>query len=353
MLAPRSTSTEELSIDMPVHPSAEPSDFILSLPKAELHLHLEGCIAPETLLELSRRNDPASGLAPLDASAVARLYSYRDFPEFLLAFKAVTQRLRTAADYELVVYRMMERLAAENVLHAEVFVSVGIVLWRGEDFAPLFAGMERGRQAGEKDFGVSILWIFDAVRHLDLELAQRVFRLAAQNRHRSVVGIGIGGDERRGPAALFRSLYAEAAQSGLRLSVHAGESVGPESIWSALRELGSERIGHGLSAARDPELMAQLTRTQVPIEICLSSNVRTGCCASLAEHPFPVYLRAGLMLTLSTDDPAMFGTSLAQEYALAQHHYGATDDDLRELARNSFRASFLPDEQKQRYLKMF
>jgi aminodeoxyfutalosine deaminase len=335
--------------------------FIQSLPKAELHLHLEGSVEPATLAELSRRHntplptennryDVTGSGDELTEDDVRRLYSYKNFTGFMLAFKAVTERLRTAEDYELVTYRLMQRLRQQNVLHAEVYVSVGVIHWRGQEFGPIFEGMERGRERGQRDFGVSLLWIFDAVRHFGPEAAADVFDLAAKLRERNVVGIGIGGDERRGPADWFRELYKKAAGQGLRLTAHAGETTGPESVWGALN-MGVERIGHGLSIARDPELMEVLAHKQVPVEVCICSNLRTGVCPQLSEHPVRRFFDEGLMITLNTDDPAMFQSSLSREYEIAEQEFGFTQDQLRELARNSFEASFLPVEKKLRFLQ--
>jgi aminodeoxyfutalosine deaminase len=325
-----------------------PSSFIRALPKAELHLHLEGSIEPPTLLELKRRHQP--GNATLEE--VDQLYSFHDFAGFLLAFKAVTELLRTPADYELIVYRLMERLKSENVLHAEVYVSVGVCLWRKQDFAAILEGLERGRERGQKDFGVSLLWIFDAVRHFGPQAAQEVADLAVRYTDRNVVGFGIGGDEQRAAPELFRDVYAYCSDHGLRLTCHAGESAGPESIWGALN-VKSERIGHGLTAASDPELVEELARRQIPVEVCITSNLRTGCCSTPAEHPVRSYFDHGLMITLNTDDPAMFRTSLAREYHIAQTRYGFTEEHLRELARNSFEASFLAAEKKLALLNSF
>jgi aminodeoxyfutalosine deaminase len=331
----------------------EPSSFILSLSKAELHLHLEGSVDPPTLAELSRRHSTplpldnnnygfsAESGRELTGDDVRHLYEYRDFIGFLMAFKAVTERLRTPEDYELITYRLMQKLAAENVVHAEVYVSVGVILWRGFDFDPIFEGLERGRQRGERDFGTSLLWIFDAVRHFGAGAAERVVDKAIQFHARNVVGIGIGGDERRGPAEWFRQCFARAKRHGLHLTAHAGESAGPESIRAAL-QIGAERIGHGLTAIQDPALVAELAARQVPVEICLTSNLRTGCCSALASHPLKTYLDAGLLVTLNTDDPAMFDTSLAREYQLAQNTFGLTDGQVGALAENSLRASFAP-----------
>src|SRR5712691_12183199 len=239
------------------------SSFILSLPKAELHLHLEGSIAPSTLLELRQRH----GMEGASLAEVERLYNYKDFAGFLTAFKDVTGHLRAPEDYELITYRLMERLKAQNILHAEVIVSVGVCLWRKQDFAAIFEGLERGRQRGEKDFGISLLWIFDAVRQFGAEKAQNVLDLAIQFRDRNVVGFGVGGDEQQGPAELFKDVYAKAGEHGLHLTAHAGENAGPESIWGALN-LKAERIGHGLTAAQDPELVEELATRQIPVEVC-------------------------------------------------------------------------------------
>ena len=166
------------------------------------------------------------------------------------------------------------------------------------------------------------------------------------------LGIGIGGDELKAPPELFRETYAYAEENGLRLTAHAGESAGPDSIWGALN-LHAESIGHGLTAAQNPELVEELAQRQVPIEICLTSNLRTGCCKSLADHPLRQYFEHGMMLTLNSDDPAMFATSLNREYQLAQGHFEFTDEHLRELARNSFEASFLSAEKKLQFLNLF
>jgi len=317
---------------------------------------------PETLSLLSQRHPTA--LEPLhnrykDVSDSGRvltvddaraIYKYSDFGGFLLAFKAVTERMRDPEDYELVTYEMMRQLHEQGVVHAEVFVSVGVVHWRGHRFEPLFEGMESGRKRGERDFAVSVFWIFDAVRHFGPDEAQIVVDTALKLRDRNVVGIGIGGDEKRASPELFRDVYRYAAEQGLRLTAHAGESVGPESIWSAINDLHAERIGHGLHAWQDAELVRELGRRRVAIEACISSNVMTGCCMSLEQHPVRRYFDAGLLVTLNTDDPAMFHTTLTREYQIAQDVFGFSDDELKQLARNSFMASFLPQEKKTEYL---
>jgi aminodeoxyfutalosine deaminase len=323
-----------------------PSGFIRALPKAELHVHLEGSITPQTLVELRQKHGKESRFVEAES-----LYQYENFLGFLMAFKTLTEDLQTPEDYELITYRLMEQLKAENVLHAEVYVSVGVCLWRKQDFGAIFEGLERGRERGEKDFRVSLLWIFDAVRQFGPGAARDVFGYAAKFHERNVVGVGIGGDEQKAPPEVFRDAYAYAADRGLRLTAHAGESAGPESIWGALN-LGAERIGHGLTASQDPELIEELATRQIPVEICLTSNLRTACCSQISQHPVRRYFDQGLMLTLNTDDPAMFATSLTREYELAQNEFGFTDEHLRELARNSFEASFLPAEKKVEFLNL-
>ena len=324
-----------------------PNAFIRQLPKAELHLHLEGAVQPATLVELRKRHGENLTLAETEA-----LYRYNDFASFLVAFKEVSAHLCGPEDYEFATYRLMQQLKEENVLHAEVYVSVGVCLHRKQDFAAIFEGLERGRTRGARDFGVSVLWIFDATRHFGVDEAQKVFELAVRYKDRHVVGVGIGGDELKAPPELFRGVYAYAEDHGLHLTVHAGETGPAESIWGALN-LHAERIGHALSAAEDADLIEELAYRQIPVEICLTSNLRTGCCKTAEEHPVRNYFDQGMMITLNTDDPALFRTSLAREYQFAQETYGFTDEHLRELARNSFEASFLPAEKKLELLSLF
>jgi adenosine deaminase/aminodeoxyfutalosine deaminase len=245
------------------------------------------------------------------------------------------------------------------VVHAEVYISVGVVYyWRKEEdaadpllFEKIFAGLERARERGERDFGVTLYWIFDAVRHFSVPEAERVFRMAARMRREylSIIGIGLGGDERVAASEPFREMYAEAAAAGLRLTNHAGETTGPEAIWEALA-IGSERLGHALAAVRDAGLVAELKRRQIPLELNPSSNVRTGVCGSFAEHPLRAYFDGGLLVTLNSDDPAFFGSTVENEYRLAHAVHGFSREELKALAANSFRASFLPEETKQQWL---
>jgi adenosine deaminase/aminodeoxyfutalosine deaminase len=325
----------------------ELTDFIRRLPKAELHLHLEGTILPSTLVELSARHDAR----PLTLPEAESLYKFTNFTEFIEAFKAVTRLLTSPDDYELAAWRMMERLAEQGVVHAEVYISVGVIyLWRNHDpacFEPIFAGLERARARGERELGLSLYWIFDAVRHFTVPEAEVVFTKAAELRAEfpAIIGIGLGGDERRCGSEPFRALYAQARRAGLHLTNHAGETTGPEAIWEAL-SIGSERIGHALSAIQDSELLQNLKVRNTPLELNPTSNVRTGVCPSFAAHPLRRYFDLGLLATLNSDDPAFFGSDLANEYLLAHTEQGFTREELRRLAGNSIRASFLPESEK-------
>ncbi len=334
------------------HPAAlDIAAFIHRLPKAELHLHFEGTITPSTLVELSTRHDAQ----PISLAEAEALYRFTDFSGFMLAFKAVSRLLIGPDDYELAAWRMMERLAAQGIVHAEVYISVGVIyMWRNHDpaaFEPIFAGLERARERGERELGLSLYWIFDAVRHFTVPEAERVFHKAIEMKpaHPAIIGIGLGGDERQTGSEPFRALYEEAREAGLRLTNHAGETTGPEAIREAL-SIGSERIGHALSAIQDAALLEELKERNVPLELNPTSNVRTGVCASFAEHPLRRYFERGLLVTLNSDDPAFFGSDLANEYLLAHREQGFTQEELRRLAANSIRASFLPEPAKAGWL---
>jgi aminodeoxyfutalosine deaminase len=302
------------------------ADFLLELPKAELHLHLEGSLEPETLHEL----DPTSTLEEFRA-----LYSYADFDAFLKAFGAVGKRLRTPADYALATRRLLERLAAQKVRYVEITLAAGVVLWKAQEFAPIFQAV-REAACGSP---VEVHWILDAVRQFGVEQAMRVAELAAERVDQGVVAYGIGGSEERGPAAWFTDVFAFAKRAGLRLTAHAGESMGPESVWAAL-ELGAERIGHGITAVQDPGLMRHLRENDIPLEICITSNLVTGVVKRLKEHPIRGLYDAGVPIVLNTDDPAMFGCTLTDEYRLAARVFGFTETELRGLAENGFRYAF-------------
>ncbi|KAH8705647.1 adenosine deaminase [Talaromyces proteolyticus] len=327
------------------------STWLRGIPKAELHIHLEGSIKPETLVKLSQRHDQI----PLTLEQAQKLYIYNDFQEFLEAFSLVNSRLQTPEDFALITYEMIRSLASQGCVHAEVNFSWGILLRRKPhlQMPTVMQAIETARIHAEQEFGTTVLWIVDLVRTHSPELNQNVLQLAItlKGQFPSIVGVGIGGDEAAGPAPLFRELYAEAKDSGLRLVAHAGEAVGPESIWAAL-DIGTERIGHGLSAQCDRDLMRVLAERKIPIEINVTSNLKTGNCPALEDHPIRQYFDAGLVVIINSDDPPMFKTSLLQEYELVQNHFSFSEQEMKELAANSVIASFMPFERKNKLLEM-
>ena len=295
-------------------------------PLAELHLHLDGSVEPETLLEIDHS---------LTREEIAANTAYSDFAGFLKSFVWVNKRLRTPGDYARVARRLFERLESEGVTYAEVILSVGVVLWKEQNLPAIYDALLREASRSR----ITVRWIFDAIRQFGPDAAKPVFDLAAERVGEGVVAIGLGGDEERGPARLFADLYREARDRGLRLTCHAGEMAGPASVWEAL-EIGSERIGHGIRAIEDPALVAHLAAKDIPLEVCITSNLRTGAVASLAAHPVRRLYDAGVPIILNSDDPALFGCTLTSEYELAAREFGFTEAELAGLARNAFRYAF-------------
>jgi len=291
-----------------------------SLPKAELHLHLEGSIEPATLAELG---------------AGDYRYDFADFAGFIESFKWVTSYLRSPDDYALVTRRLLESLERQNVRYAEITLSAGVVLWRKQDFGAVYDAV----RAAARESKVQTYWILDAIRHFGPEHAMEVAKLAADRAQEGVVAFGIGGDEARGPAGWFREVFEFARQQGLGLTAHAGETCGPESVWQAI-EIGAERIGHGISSVDDPALLRELRSRAIPLEICVSSNLATGAAASLSAHPLRRLYDSGVPVIINSDDPAMFHTTLTREFELARDHFGFSDAELQDLAENGFRHAF-------------
>ena len=327
---------------------------IAALPKAELHLHLEGAIEPSTVVELAARHGHA-----IETGQVAARYATRDFSAFIEAYKWVTSYLRTPDDYALVARELAQRLLAQNVVYAEVTLSVGVMLRRKQDVAANFRAV-REAVCGFGSLGLRLQWIFDCVRQFGSVPAMHAARIAVELREEGVVAFGIGGDELAVPAAEFRSVFDFAAAGGLHRLAHAGEIGGPESVRDALELLGAERIGHGIAVTRDRGLAATLRERSIPLEICPTSNLRTGALAcqigrdeaDLYQHPLPDLLRAGVPLSVSTDDPAMFETDLQREF-LSLIQMGLSPQELVQVAAAGFEGAFLPPAEKAAYLDTF
>ena len=327
--------------------------LIRHLPKVELHLHLEGSVQPKTLQELSRsKGRLEKETRDWISERAKRGYRYRDFQDFLQAFKLVTLLLETPSDYSVATTRLIEELANRNVKYAEIIFAAGVVLWKQQPLEAIFEAVASAARAAQEVLGVRVQWIFDAIRHFGVEHTREVLHCAERFRSQGVVALGIGGDETRGPAELFREVFREAREMGLHVVAHAGEVCGPESVRQAVEALGAERIGHGLTAARDPAVLALLRDRRIPLEVCLSSNVATGVLGRVEDHPLPRFVDAGLVVTLNTDDPAMFATNLTGEYLLAARTFNLTREQVLHLGQSAIRAAFLPEEEKSDLLGM-
>jgi aminodeoxyfutalosine deaminase len=312
--------------------------FVDALPKVELHLHLEGSITPSTLLALAR-SQPGSTL-PRSEEGLRELYRFRDFAHFLEVYLLICGHLRGAEDFALITRELGASLAAQNVRYAEVTVTpMGHVL-RGVAPEALFEGIERGRAEVEAEHGVRLRWSTDIDGRGGPELAVETVELVLRHRPAGLISLGLGGEEV--PRAQFARAFEIARDAGLHSVPHAGEAAGPRSVWDAVDRLGAERIGHGVRCLEDPALVAELRRRRIPLEVCPTSNVRTGVVAGLEAHPLPRLVEEGLVVTVNSDDPPMFGTSLRQEYLTVARVLGLGPGGLRELARNAARAAFLP-----------
>ena len=318
---------------------------LTSLPKAELHLHLEGSIQPRTVCALAARHRIG-----ITEEEVRRRYAYIDFLGFLEAFKWVTSFLRDPQDYAVITRDLAEQLLSQNIVYAEVTISIGVMLLREQSPEANFEAILKAAEDFSKR-GLRLSWIFDAVRQFGSDAAVRVLQAAQNCACSAIVAFGIGGDELSVATAEFRPVYDKAAQLGLHRLMHAGEVGGPEKIREAVELLGAERIGHGIAAVHDPALMDLLAERRIALEICPQSNLRTGALAlqlrqthaSIEEHPLPKLLRHGIPVVLSTDDPAMFHTDLLAEYQNAGA-MGLTEPELLGLAQMGFDYAFT-DEQ--------
>ncbi len=339
--------------------SAQPDSGSASLerlPKAELHLHLEGCLTPTLLVELASRYGEN-----LTYEKASERYNTSTFPQFLELFKWTTSYLRSPEDYAQLTAHVIQELRNQNCRYAEITLSVGVMLLRNQNVEANLTAMLDAIEQQSSGNKSKINWIFDAVRQFGPDKAMEVARLAVQMKSTGVVAFGLGGDEESLPAADFRRVYDYVAGEGLHRVAHAGEMGASQSIRDAIEILGAERIGHGISAVRDQKLMDLLIERQIPLEICPQSNLCTGALAnlmgvkyaSLEYHPLRDFVAFGVPVTLATDDPAMFHTNLNETYALAGTQMGLTSAQLVSIAEAGFRHSFLPAAEKQSMIERF
>jgi adenosine deaminase len=314
------------------------------MPKVELHVHLEGSIRPETVLKLAKRNN-----VDLPASTVEGLshwYTFRDFPHFVSVYVSVSQCIKSAEDIEFVAREFLQGQAAQNVLHSEItYTASTIEKYAGIPWELQFAALGRARAYGEKELGVSCGFIIDIVRGDPPERGLEVARWAVEGRESGVCALGIAGEEKLGSSD-YREAYALARSERLPIAAHAGETCGPESVRAICELTDPERIGHGVRILEDPKLTREFVRSQKPLEVCPTSNVRLGVFASLEEHPLARMLDEGLYVTLNSDDPPMFGTTITDEFIRCSETFDLGSDILWTLTQNAARASFLPEDQK-------
>lgn len=319
-------------------------DFIAALPKTDLHLHLVGSASVPTVLELARRY-PDAGI-PVEADLLARFYTFSDFAHFIDVCHAVDQLVRNPEDVTTLVVGAARDAAASNVRWAELTVTASTQLRAGIDPAALRDALEAGRAIAHSDHGVRLGYIFDIPGEFGLEAADATLGFLRDYAPAGTLAVGLAGLEQAAPRALFARHVERARELGYRAAIHAGESTGPATIWSALRDLQADRIGHGITAIADPDLLTHLAVTGIALEVCPTSNLRTNVVTDPADHPVVALLRAGVTVTLATDDPGMFGTDLCREYEYVAGLAGLGVDGLAQIARAGVRAAFAPEDVK-------
>lgn len=322
-----------------------PYAALMPLPKAELHLHVEGTLEPELAFALADRNGVSLPYA--DTEELREAYQFSDLQSFLNLYYELTAVLRTEQDFADLADAYLERAAAQGVRHAEIFFDPQAHSARGIGMGTVVEGLWRALGRSEEHHGISTRLIMCFLRDESAQSALATLEAAKPYLHR-IVGVGLDSAEAGHPPVKFQEVYEAAAALGLRRVAHAGEEGPPAYIVQALDALGAERIDHGLRCMEDPALVERLVRERVPLTVCPLSNVRLRAVDALAEHPLPAMLDTGLMCTVNSDDPAYFGGYVNDNFRAVQEELGLSPERLRELARNSFQASFLDDDEERR-----
>lgn len=318
------------------------------IPKVELHLHLEGAIPYPALWDLVQKygGDPT---VP-DLAALKQKFIFRDFPHFIDTWVWKNQFLREYEDFTFIAAAVARDLARQNVRYVEAFYSPPDFARHGLRTQPLTAAIRAGLNRVPE---IEVALVADLVRDNGPEKGATTLAELCDVRDLGVIGVGIGGSEQDYPPEPFAAVYEKARQLGFHTSAHAGEAAGAESIWGAIRALHVERIGHGTRAEEDPALLDYLAERAIPLEMCPLSNVRTNVVESIEKHPVRRYFERGILVTVNTDDPRMFGNTLAEEYTLLEQKLGFTSDDVREIILNGIRASWLPEVRKRALIEEF
>ena len=338
--------------------------FIKEMPKAEIHIHLEGAIQPETVLKLAKRHDMLNTLPSDTVAGLRQWFTFTDFPHFVEIYGTIQQLLRTADDFATIVYENGASMAAQNIRYRELTVTTFTHIElhdKGLSFAELLRGLENGRARAKADFGVEMRWVFDIPRNssfredgsYDPRPAEQTLAHALEAKSAGVVGFGLGGNEVGAPPEPFAHAFVKAKAHGLLSVPHAGETMGSASVWGSLNALGAERIGHGVRAIEDASLLANLKERQIPLEINPTSNICLKVYPSLSDHPFRKLDEMGLLVTVNSDDPPLFNTSLLGEYAVLAQNFGYDAAGLARIARNAFVAAGVEPEVKATLLHEF
>lgn len=340
------------------------ADFIAAIPKAEVHVHLEGTIDPTALLALAMRHNRLAALPGADLATLQAWFIYTDFPHFVRVYMTISDLLRTPEDFAYVVHRCGQDMAAQNIRYRELTFTPfthADYQRKGLTIDAILEGLEAGRAAARAEFGVEMRWVFDIPRNLsfpksggyDPYPAERTLEYALRGRDHGVVGLGLGGYEPGALPAPFAHAFDRAHAEGLLCVPHAGETLGPASVWGAVEALHADRIGHGVRAIEDPTLLTVLRDRQIPLEINPTSNVCLHVYARHAVHPFPHLDRMGLLVTVNSDDPPLFNTTLSAEYGVLATEFGYDTAGLARIARNAFTVSGAPPALKTQLLAEF
>jgi aminodeoxyfutalosine deaminase len=323
------------------------STFIAGLPKAELHVHQVGSASPRIVSDLAARHP---GVVPSDPEELRKFYEFRDFAHFIEVYLAVVDLIKTAEDVRLLTYEVAREMSDQQIRYAELTCTPYTSVATGIPIEAYTEAIEDARVAAETDFGLVLRWIYDIPGEFGVPAAEATLGYALDHRVDALVGFGLGGPEVGVPRPQFQPHFEVARAAGLRSVPHAGETTGPETIWDALRLLGAERIGHGTTAVQDPALLAHLAETGIPLEVCPSSNIATRAVSTLEEHPITAFRDAGVTVTVNSDDPPMFGTSLNREYEIAADLLDLDEAGVADLARAAVRASYADEPVKTKLL---
>lgn len=325
-------------------------DFTKEIPKAELHLHLEGAIPLETLYKLINR----SGNTEIKSiEELKEKFIYKDFPHFIDLWCWKNKFIDKADDFEEITYQVLSDLHKQNVKYAEIFYSPIDFIKNKLTIENITDSLLIGRHRAFQDFGIKSQFIMDLVRDTGPDNGMEYLERVKNYLGKGIIGIGLGGSEQSYPPEKYRYIYEKAKQLGFRLTAHAGEAAGAKSVWNALKHLNIERIGHGVRAREDRKLIQHLKKTQIPLEVCVVSNIKTGVYNSIEEHPIREYFNNGLFVTINSDDPVMFNTTISNEYYVLMDKFGFNPLEIKKLTFNSIEASFLPVKEKDALIQDF